>query len=380
MRVLFDFVPNHTAISHPYAQDCVKYGHNSHYYNFYQHSNDGKPYSSYYNKGANGLISYFWKGLVNLDYDNAEVQRWMIEAIKYWLIKYDLDGYRFDSMWGVNARTPQFSKKLNTELKSIKPDLLLLAEEKPSDNILYNNGFEAAYDWTRDTAWVSQWSWQVNYNPKKSLTIFNSAELSQRSVLLHNAIFQNTTSGRRLRFIENNDVPRDIAAHTPEQTRMAAALVFALPGIPLVYNGQEIGCKSLPYSARTIFTADRTIQQSDSLGLFLFYKKIIRLHLQYPALIASSINETPLLKSPNMLAFHRWKDNQHLIVIINLDSTPAKASLVYDKNMKQYLQGATSLHDLLTDTVFAIDTNNVLTMQIPMEGYGIRWLLVESKT
>jgi glycosidase len=379
-KVMLDFVPNHTSINHPYAQQVIKYGDSSHYYNFFQHKNDGKSYSSDYIFNANGLVSYFWKNLVNLDYNNPEVQQWMIEAIKYWMLKYDLDGFRFDTMWGVNLRAPSFSKKLNTELKSIKPDLLLLAEEKSCDEIVYQNGFDAAYDWTADTTWVSQWIFQTHYNAKKSITIFNSPNVSQRSELLSKAIFQNSSiTNRSLRFIENNDVPRFIASHTLEQTKMAAALNFALPGIPMIYNGQEIGYKGLPYAAHSIFTSTQTIELADTNGLFPFYKKLTRLRLQCPQLTSTSINQVALINSPNMMAFHRWKNNQHIIVIVNLDESPATASLAYDAGLKPYLHGINNLNDLITDSKYQINTNNASTMQIPMQGYGIRYLLVEPK-
>ena len=84
MRVLFDVVLNHSSIHHPYAQDRKKYGPHSHYYDFYQHQDDGRPYSSFYTIDEDGFINYFWDDLVNLNYQNEEVQRWMLEVCKFW--------------------------------------------------------------------------------------------------------------------------------------------------------------------------------------------------------------------------------------------------------------------------------------------------------
>ena len=379
LRVLFDFVPNHTSIYHPYAVNCVKYGDSSHYYKFYQRTNDGKAYSSFYHKDKNGFFFYFWDNLVNLDYNNPEVQQWMLEATKYWLKKFDIDGYRFDAMWGLNARSPQFIKRLNTELKSIKPDMLLLAEDKPSDKLVYQSGFDATYDWTADTSWVSQWSWQTHHNDRKSFTIFNSHDTLKRSALLNRSIFLNgDLSVTRLRFLENNDVPRFITTHTLAQTKMAAALLFALPGIPMLYNGQEAGCGLYPYSAKTIFTADKSIQQSDTTGLFTYYKKIIKLHSAYPALYRKSINKVTLTNSPYMLAFGRGGDDQRILVVVNLNGSPANAHLNLSGN-EQLKTGLTSeayLKDILTDNIFKVDKSDSSNTIIPMEGYGIRWLLL----
>ena len=127
-----------------------------------------------------------------------------------------------------------FAKKLRTELKSIKPGLLLLAEDKGSLKDVYKAGFDAAYDWTADTAWVSHWSWQYQYAPRKNLTLFNHPDAGKRPAMLKKALFNNgDATNLRLRFIENNDLPRFIRSHSLICTKMAAALLFSLPGIPM---------------------------------------------------------------------------------------------------------------------------------------------------
>jgi glycosidase len=378
LRVIFDFVPNHTSINHRYAQECIKYGKSSHYYNFYQHINDGKPYSSVYQKDQYGFISYFWKALVNLDYNNKEVQEWMLQASKYWLQKYDIDGYRFDAMWGINARNPEFTKRWANELKSIKPDLLLLEEEKISSTV--KNNFDAAYDWAPDTSWVSKWSWQTHHDPSKSFTVFNSADTLKRAGLLRKALFSNN-NGHAIcfRFIENNDIPRFINTHTTAQTELAAALLFSLPGLPMIYNGQEIGIKLHPYSSKPIFKRDSTIRSADSLHLFTYYQQLIKLRLQHPALLSSSLAEVPLIKNDYMLAFHRWQGNEHFIVILNMRGLAANAEIDIKGLSGLNLAGASTATDVLTDENFEIHPGTNLNIKIPLGAYGIRWLLLKKK-
>ena len=158
----------------------------------------------------------------------------MIDACKYWVRKFDIDGYRFDAVWAVNARAPLFGKRLQFELKSIKPDLFLLAEDKASSGIVYKQGFDAAYDWTKDTNWVSQWSWQYEYDKLNRETIFNHPSISGRKKLLQKALFSDGDSiGLRFRYLENNDLHRFIANHPLNVTKMAATLLFSLPGVPM---------------------------------------------------------------------------------------------------------------------------------------------------
>jgi glycosidase len=379
LRVLFDFVINHTSISHPYAQDVMEYGKASHYYHFYQHENDGVKYSSRYKKDKYGFINYFWDNLVNLDYNNPEVQQWIIEACKYWVRDFDIDGYRFDAVWAVNARAPRFGIRLRDELKSIKPDLLLLAEDKASTDDAYRSGFDAAYDWTADTSWVSQWSWQHEYKGDNN-TIFKFHDVKQRVRLLDSALFNNgSTSKLRLRFVENNDLPRFIKSHDLGQVKMVSALVFALPGLPLIYNGQETGFTGHPYTKKPIFMAGQSIQSLDSNNHFDYYQELIRLRMRYPALRDTAISKISVSHDSAIIAFHRWKNNEHFIVMMNLDSISTEATIdpgelktPFSTSKKYFLK------DLLSGDSFTINRDNTSGVKIFMNGYEARWLLFDS--
>jgi cyclomaltodextrinase len=374
MRVLFDIVPNHSSIYHPYAEDAVRYGTDSHYYNFYQHGNDGASYSSNYHKDAFGFIYYFWKDLVNLNFDNPEVQQWMIEACKYWIRKFDIDGYRFDAVWGVNARMPSFAKRLRLELKSIKPELMLLAEDKGALLQPYKNGFDVAYDWTADTGWISQWSWQTDYAPKLNPTIFNFPQVNERGMLLREALFtgENLTQ-LKLRFIENNDVARFIEAHGIKRTKMVAALEFTLPGIPMIYNGQEIGSRTILYSDEAIFIRNKSIRALDHDSLFPYYQKLISIRKKYKSLHNSFIKEIPVSPDKTIVAFNRKNDKENFIVIINLSGDPKIVSV----NLKKVItKDNFYLTDVLTNKLLTYKNTDLSHVQIPIDGYTCRLLLI----
>ncbi len=376
LRVMLDFVPNHTSIFHPYAEEVIQYGDRSHYYNFYQHKDDGAPYSSDYKIDGLGFVHYFWNDLVNLDYDNPEVQQWMIEAYKYWLQKYDIDGYRIDAAWAYNARNPSFGKQLQTALKSIKPDILLLVEDKGALSQVYVQGYDAAYDWTADSNWISSWSWATEYSATKNPTIFNYPDEQKRSSLLNKSFFHNgDTTHLRLRFLENNDQSRFITAHGLDRTRMAAALLFSSPGLPMIYNGQEIGFERKPYSNRAIFKSNESIQSLDSNGLFPLYQQLNALRLKYNALRSTHMAALPV-KPATMYALHRWQNDQNIVVLINLDKNESSAELNIH-SLKKPTAG--KFIDLLTKETFVIDSaKNVLI--VPMKKYSTRLLLAQDES
>lgn len=377
MRVLFDIPISQTSIEHPYAKDILAKGEESIYYDYYQHEKYANPYSSIVNEGANGFLHYLWDDLVILNYQNEEVQRWMLEACKHWVKKYDIDGYRFDAVWGVNARKPSFAKRLRSELKSIKPDLLLLAEDKGSDPQVYQLGFDAAYDWATDISWVSQWSWEYEYDENQSKTIFNHPDVAMRNTLLRQALFQNTNNQfRLLRFLENNDLSRFISVHGLERTKMAAALTFSLPGIPMIFNGQEIGFREHPYTTNAVFNRNTSIEASGNIDLFSYYKKLIDLHLEYPALSGDNpLEEVLVSPAEAIVAFRRWEKDQNFIIVINMDSEPANVTIQLNEEFPDFsIENDVFFEDVLTNETYPVKKGDS-QIKIPMKGYSTQWLL-----
>ncbi|CAN5340068.1 hypothetical protein BH23BAC1_BH23BAC1_07270 [soil metagenome] len=374
MKILFDVVLNHSSIHHPYAQDRKENGTASHYYDFYQHEDDGRPYSSFYTSDEYGFINYFWDELVNFNYYNEEVQRWMLEVCKYWVKEFDIDGYRFDAIWGVNARMPSFARRLRTELKSIKPEVLLLAEDKGSVKEVFELGFEAAYDWTADTSWVSQWTWEYEYSESESFTIFKHPEVNQRDEMLKEAIFNiGQNFHRQLRFMENNDLPRFIAHHGLERTKMAAALMLALPGLPMLYNGQEVGKKGHPYATSAIFHADSTILSYDKYDLFPYYQRLIQLRHDYSALTDTTIKDLSINEGA-IFAFQRKNNDYNILVLINLGQDISNAHIdVREAGLRRNKKH--NFQDILNNNTFRKRKRNKI-MEIPMEGYEVKWLLL----
>lgn len=358
MRVIFDFVPNHTSIEHPYAQSVMNDREGSPYYDYYQRTFDGAPYGSHYTKSEAGFVHYFWRDLINLNFDNEDVQRWIIDACKFWVRKFDLDGYRFDAVWAVNARNPTFGNRLRSELKSIKPDILLLAEDKPLPST-FRSGFDVAYDWTADTSWVSQWSWQTDFHERESKTVFNFPNESRRAELLRAALFGNgCVDVPCLRFIENNDLPRFGVHHSEAQTLMAAALLFSLPGIPMLYNGQEVGVEAHPYTRHSVFSREKDIY-SVMPARFEFYRKLITLRSAHSALRTGRTEEVAVVAEGPVLGFRRWDDREQFLILVNLGSQAVTAI--------QPVRSRRKYKDVLTGQKFQLS-------EVPLEPYSVRWL------
>ncbi|NUM78339.1 T9SS type A sorting domain-containing protein [candidate division KSB1 bacterium] len=384
LKVLFDFVPNHTSIYHPYAQDAIRYGPSSHYYDFYQRSRDNAPYAMHYNTRQQGLmqfIYYFWNELVNLNYDSPEVQRMMIEAGKYWIEKFDIDGYRIDAVWGVNARRADFMQQWRLALKRVKPEVLLLGEDKATWPMVFEERFDAAYDWAPEEPWVSHWVWQTSYSTSSNPTIFNNSNQSTRAALLRAALTNSGTGyaprARILRFMENNDTFRFLPTHDRARTKMVAALMFALHGIPLLYNGQEIGFATHPYQTYAVFNSGQTIKALDKNGLFPYYQKLAQLRKDFPALHSDNFQEVAVTPNASIYAFRRWEDEQNIFAIINMGNAATSAAvkipvaqLALDSAKTYYLT------DLLNAEYISGTPTVLSTVSISLPAYTTRMFIL----
>jgi len=377
LKVMFDFVANHSSIYHPYAVNSTQYGTDSHYWDYYQRAVDSAPYSENYHF-YNGFVNYFWNELPNLNYSNPEVRKWMTEAIKYWIKNYDIDGYRFDAIWGVTARYPQFTKDLRIALKSLKPELLLLAEDKAAQSQVFDQRFDVAFDWTSEYSWVSHWAWQTSYNSSSSLTIFNYQNQTQRSQLLRNALTNNGSgfapNANVLHFLDNNDISFFNTYNGVPRTKMAAALEFTLPGTPLVYNGDEIGFTGFPYSIEHIFYAGYPLDYNDDPNSFFpLYKKLIKYRKSMPALYSNNYSEITISPSSYVFGFRRWKDDQNVFTILNMGASSTGVTfnlpvnqLNLDSNKTYYLT------DLLSGEVITGNLNQFSSVSATMDAFSAK--------
>ena len=328
LRVLMDFVPNHLAAVHSYHVDAESHRQSSPYFTWFERDAEGEP------------THYFdWPHLKNLEYDNPEVQRYMLEAFSYWVRELDIDGFRVDVSWGVRERAPEFWPRWREELKRIDPDLLLIAEASARDGYYFNHGFDVAYDWTEK---LGEWAWNdafasktPNLDELRAALVASTSELPEPGIVL--------------RFLNNNDTgPRFITRHGVERTRVAATMLLTLPGLPLVYNGDEVGAEFLPYDEQPISWQDRH-------GLTPFYKRLIELRKEVAALTSPHMELISTGHDDAVLAYVRTarvnstSDHgaQRVLVLLNFSDRAIELRLPSADAVSSFVGGGT-IHDLPT--------------------------------
>ncbi len=397
LKVILDFVPNHSSIEHPYAEDAAAHGEESHYWDFYMREFDDAPYSNHYNRRTVGkmpFVYYFWDDLVTFNLQNEETQRYLTEAARYWIEEFDVDGYRLDAVWAPNARNPEFMHQWRIALKSVKPEILLLAEDKasrsdalPADFPSTFENFDVAYDWTPSDWCLSGWAWEwpgeCNYYPDvygntgPKRTIFNYGNEGFRSNSLRDALTNDGDGFDEdaviLRFMENNDMPRFIEHHTLEQTRAVAALTFTLDGVPMLYYGQESGLTGGSHPWPTI-PAQSTIRSFDRNGLWSYYQHLIGLRRSYDALTSRNFEEIDLASDVprgRLYAYRRWADDQNILAMFNLGSADVSATLTIPVDeMNVGDADPIYLTDLLTGDYIETDAASLAALDLVVPGHS----------
>lgn len=230
IKVVLDGVFNHVGRGFYQFQDVIKNRENSRYLSWFHVDLNG-------NDGYNdGLWYEGWEGnydLVKLNLQNNEVVEHILDAVKYWIDTFAIDGLRLDVAYCLDEN---FVRRLRSATDSWKQDFFLLGEMLHGDyNRLMNDAMLHS---------------ATNYECYKGLySSFNSMNLFE---IVHSLLRQfgpeNWTlyKGKHLlSFVDNHDVTRVASILQNEKhLPLIYALCFGMPGIPCVYYGSEWGEKA----------------------------------------------------------------------------------------------------------------------------------------
>ena len=198
------------------------------------------PYKDWFHLDFNGDTQYGdgfwyegWEGhneLVKLNQQNPAVVEHLLEAVRRWAQKFEVDGLRLDVAYSL---PPEFLARLRRFAEQLKPEFALLGETLHGD---YNR-------WMNEDACHSV----TNYECYKGLwSSFNSGNMFEIGHSLARQFGPEPWTLYRgkhlLSFLDNHDVERIASMLTnPEHLRPAYGLLFGMPGVPAVYYGSEWG-------------------------------------------------------------------------------------------------------------------------------------------
>lgn len=295
MRVILDWVPNHTAWDNPWVKQ---------HSDFYKKNAKGEIYPVTYSEGATQEI---WEDVVGLDYGNKALWSAMTDAMAYWIREADIDGYRADVASGLPM---EYWQQAIAELRRIKP-VFMLAEG----------------DWVEmhDRAFDMTYSWDLPDVMRKIAKGEGDARTMQE--WLAKPARSYPKEAYRMRFTNNHDfnswVGTDKELYGPAYQAMAV-LTYTLPGMPLVYNGQESGLDK-----RLEFFEKDPIQWK-KYELAPFYTGLAKLKHENRALWNGQYGggiEVRQTGNDKVFAFRRQRDKNVVDVAVNLSGEAQKYTL-----------------------------------------------------
>ena len=301
MKVLLDWVANHTAFDHPWTRE---------HKDWYKLDAHGEVFPVTFKAGQPG--EEHWSDVTALDYDRPALRDAMIAAMHFWVREADVDGFRCDA---ASLVPTAFWERARRELDAIKP-MFMLAEADTRD--LHRSAFDMTYGW--DLAALFQRIGQGRAG---------AAELRDWVAAEPHGY---PASADRMRFTTNHDVNSwngTDAELYGELYLPFAVLSFTLPGMPLIYNGQESRLdKRLEF-----FEKDPIAWKSHELAPF--YASLAALRHRHPALGGGQDGGALSLVdvgNEQLFAFRRTRGADSVTVVANV--TTAAQSFTLDATQR----------------------------------------------
>ena len=300
MYVILDWVANHTAWDHAWVKDHP---------DFYTTDKDGK------------MISPFdWTDVVKLNYANPEMRKAMVADMSYWLKTANIDGFRCDVAMEVPV---DFWDNAFAELGKIKPIFKLMEAEQPN---LMEKSFDMSYGWDfhhimNDVA-----------QGKKTVKDIDTYMIEHPKKYAKDDFSMLFTSNHDENSWNGSEYERMGAAVEP-----FAALTYLMPGMPLIYNGQEYDFeKRLKFFVKDELTHNKG-------KMFPVYEKLSALKNSNVALNGSknpaSYSRLTTSADEQILAFAREKSGKTVIYVANLTKDNQSFTVAIEGTYLDYMTG-----------------------------------------
>lgn len=358
IRVILDNVSNHTHIDHPHMADIRLNGQYSHFYDFYERRRIGGDNGLGQFISSDGLYSYYsnWYSLPNVNLSSRSAENFFLDVARYWIEEFDVDGYRCDVAWGpMNRYGGGFWTEFRRTIKKIKPDAFLLAEASSNDHTFFDSRFDSAYDWDFYGA-------VKGIYPGSQGTILNQ---------ITNEGFYYPDNAFPFRFIENHDEDRYIQSYGLDKAKVAAALILTIPGIPLIYAGQEVG-----------ETSQRgTIDWSDPHGLRSYYKKLVSTRTSYPVFSSDEIQQVTSSSGNNLFAYIRTSNDSENTGLVTLNFSDENLnSTVYIPDLGLEAGVNYFANEFTGNTSISVTAASLDSFQVSLAPYESKvWLISKQK-
>ena len=325
MKVVLDAVYNHSGREFFAFQDILEKGEKSKYLDWY--FIDELPPKGEWGEIPNFKCFGYYGGMPKLNLKNPEVEKYITDVACYWIKECDIDGWRLD----VGDEISHFFwKNFRKAIKAVKKDMLIIGE---------------IWHYAGDFLEGDEWDTVMNYPFYLNLIDLLADEKINVSQFVQNLGYLKGRLNKKCyplmwNLIDSHDTARflHLCNDNKKKQHLAAAFQLLLPGMPMVYYGDEYAMPGAndPDCRRGMYW-DEEYQDKE---MYNWYKKLIQIRKTHACIVDGELIETITNDDEDTIVLIRKSGEEILAMIFNCGSSI--------KEFDEYAQK----YDLLTDSVF----------------------------
>ncbi|WP_181684862.1 alpha-amylase family glycosyl hydrolase [Halorhabdus salina] len=304
IKVVFDLVINHADHEHPaFTQSAAGVSAFRDWFVWNERAEPDEDRSRGPGPSDMRAQRYFnWSHIPNFNYDEPAVRSFLLDVVEEWAPV--VDGFRCDVAWGVPHG---FWKEVRERVRDIDPEFLLLDETVPVHDPDYH---DLEFD--------------LHYGTRVYDTLRNIGSGDAPARALLDAVADAERAGfpdqaPQMRYVENHDEDRYLAEYGRDALRGAVAATFTMPGVPMIYAGQERGM--------TEYRGPIEWQSGDT-GLTNVHRRLSDTRSETPALESGTLEQIEYdADTEQAVAFARATDDQRVIVALHFGPGTATVRL-----------------------------------------------------
>ena len=322
IKIILDGVFNHSGYEFAPFKDLMENQENSKYKDWYY------PFS-FPLKWKWGEKPNYWTfgyagPMPKLNTSNPEVREYIFGVIRKWM-SLGIDGWRLDVADEVSH---DFWKAFRKVVKSINKDALIIGEV-----------------WYESSPWLlgDEYDTVMNYlffdNVKKLLVTkeYKVSDFDYENNFLRGRM-HTKVQPLLWNLIDSHDTPRFLtqADNNEEILKLAFALQMTLPGMPMIYYGDEAGMQGgKDPDCRRGMLWDKNKQNGE---IFDYYKKWIKIHKKYSSLKNGEFKTIYVNDDANVYIFKRFNENEELYIAFNFSNNNISLDYLNDKKVIDELE------------------------------------------
>lgn len=291
-----------------------------------------------------------WHDVADLDYGNAGLRRYMIDMMLYWVREIGIDGFRCD----VAEMVPtDFWEAAREELDRVKPVMMLSEGSLPEHHV---KAFDLTYSWNVYDALAPMLSGR---RPVALLDqIMNTEEM------------QFPRGSLRMRFVTNHDknawdAPA-IQKFGPAGLKLGIVLTATLPGVPLVYTGEEVANnKTLDLFEKVTVDWTRPREMGE------LYNRLFALRRENSALSRGTFERVKTSNERTCYAFLRTDGKKQILVVLNFGGDPVRVKFQMPPATDAAPEAQLRYHEVFSGLGWTVPAKGRKVM-LTVEGKGFR--------